>query len=374
MSMATQTRTAKAMYNNFYQMRGGDPRRRQTPDYRYHLTHDLLVNLHRGECCAVVGVGSCGKSRLLRHLSRPETLEYHLAEGAYEHLIVLVECNAWTGDSIWAAYEGIARSLDDFMQNSGHPAVQSMRRELEGLYKAVVDERDLAPKHLMTALGIILKGTRLKLTLCFDEFDFVFERFETQLFRNLRAMRNAHKYQLTYLVAVRKQLPYGRPEEDWPDVEEFYELFSDNTFAIGPYDEKDATEMIIDLESRYEFPLRSRSREWLIAVTGGHPGLIGASFRHLEQGRLQPATLKEMTQVLVNEATTWKECRKIWDPMRSQERAVLKRVATNSRLSRDDQAALQEIKAKGLVREVNDRGQVAIFSPIFQEFLRHVEE
>ena len=81
-----------------------------------------------------------------------------------------------------------------------------------------------------------------------------------------------------------------------------------------------------------------------------------------------------MTQALVNEATTWKECRKIWDPMRSQERAVLKRVATNSRLSRDDQAALQEIKAKGLVREVNDRGQVAIFSPIFQEFLRHVEE
>ncbi len=363
---------AKAMYN-YYQMRG-DPRRRQTPDYRYHLTHELLVNLHRGECCAVVGVGSCGKSRLLRHLARPETLEYHLAEEGFEHLIVLVECNAWTGDTTWAAYEGIARSLSEFIENSGHPALQSMRSQLDGLYRAVVDDRDLALKHLMTALDILLKGSRLKLTLCFDEFDFVFERFETQLFRNLRAMRNAHKYQLTYLVATRKQLPFGRPEQDWPDLEEFYELFSDNTFAIGPYDEKDATEMITDLEGRYEFPLRARTREWLIEVTGGHPGLIGASFRLLEQSRQQPGTLQQMVQLLHREATTWKECRKIWEPMRNEERATLKRLASNGRIGRDDQAAIQELKSKGLVRPTNTRGALAIFSPIFQEFVRHVED
>src|SRR5437764_10362684 len=155
-------KVSKAMFNS----RNNDPRR-QTPDYRYHLTHELLVNLHRGECCAVVGVGSCGKSRLLRHLARPETLEYHLAQEGYDQLIVVVECNAWTGDSVWAAYEGIVRSLSDFIENSGHPAIQPLRTHLDGLYKAVVDERDLAFKHVMTALDILLKGSRLKLTLCF---------------------------------------------------------------------------------------------------------------------------------------------------------------------------------------------------------------
>jgi hypothetical protein len=358
---------------NYYQMRG-DPRRRQTPDYRYHLTHDLLVNLHRGECCAVVGVGSCGKSRLLRHVARPDTLEYHLSDGGYDHLIVLVECNSWTGETLWAAYEGMARSLNDFIENSGHPAVHGVRRELEGLYQAVVNERDLAYKHLMTALAILLEGSRLKLTFCFDEFDFVFERFETALFRNLRALRNAHKYQLTYLVATRKQMPYQRDAKDWPDLEEFYELFADNTFAIGPYDEKDATEMIVDLEGRYEFPMRGRTREWLIQVTGGHPGLIGASFRHLEQTRQQPTTLQQMTQLLHREPTTWKECRKIWDPMRLEERTVLKRLATNTRLAREDLGPVQELKAKGLVRQINERGAVEIFSPIFKEFIRNVED
>src|ERR1051326_7961643 len=168
-------RTAKAMSN----YRGkGDPRRRQTPDYRYHLTHDLLTNLHRGECCAVVGVGSCGKSRLLKHIARPETLEYHLGDAGYDHLIVLVECNSWSGDSIWSAYEGIARSLNEVIENFGHPAIQNSRSQLEGLYQAVVNDRDIAYTHLRTGLGILLSGSHLNLTLCFDEFDYVFERFD----------------------------------------------------------------------------------------------------------------------------------------------------------------------------------------------------
>jgi hypothetical protein len=132
--------------------------------------------------------------------------------------------------------------------------------------------------------------------------------------------------------------------------------------------------MITDLENRYEFPLRARTREWLIEVTGGHPGLIGASFRLLEQSHQQPGTLQQMVQLVQREATTWKECRKIWDPMRPDERMVLKRLATNGRLGKDDQAALQEVKSKGLVKATNNRGSVAIFSPIFHEFVKQVED
>jgi energy-coupling factor transporter ATP-binding protein EcfA2 len=365
------TKASKAMYNNRSK---GDPRRKQTSDYRYHLSHDVLTQLHRGECCAVVGVGSCGKSRLLRHLARPETLEYHLGDAGYDHLFVLVECNSWTGESSWSAYEGIARAINEMVESVGHPVINNVRRELEPLYQAVVDDRDIASRHLRTALGILLDGSRINLTLCFDEFDFVFERFEAQLFRNLRAFRDSYKYKLTYMVATRKQLPYQRPADQWPEVEGFYELFSDNTFAIGPYDQKDANEMIVDLETRYEYKLRAQTRELLIEVTGGHPGLIGASFRHIEQVKAQPNNPREMAQLLTNEPTTWKECRKIWDPLRDEERTTLHRVASNNRLSREENAILQELKSKGLVREINNRGSIAIFSPIFQEFAKHADE
>jgi hypothetical protein len=349
-----------------------DPQRKNSNDYRYHLTRDLLTNLHRGECCSVVGVGSCGKSRLMLHLTRPETMEYHLGDGAYDHLIILVECNAFVNDTVWAAYEAMTRSLMEMLDNVNHPALQNARRELTGMYEAVTapDQRDLAFNHIRTGIGLLLKGTRLKLTFCFDEFDFVFEKFDAQLFRNLRALRNQNKYQLTYLTTTRRQIPYQRPRDQWPDVEEFYELFADNTFAIGPYDEKDAMEMIVDLEARYEYQLKKATRELLYEVTGGHSGLIGASFRLLEQARQQPTTPQQMAQLLVNDQSTWKECRKIWESLRPDECGALKRLAVHGRPGRDDAGLIAELKAKGLVRETNNRGAVEIFSPIMHEFAR----
>jgi hypothetical protein len=350
-----------------------DPNRRQSLDYRYQLTHDLLTNLHRGECCGVVGVGSCGKSRLLLHLSRPETLEYHLGNEAYDHFIVLVECNALLNDTIWAVYEGITRSLNELLESANHPLLQSARRDLSGLYQAVVDDRDLAFKHLTTGLGFLLKGSRLKLTFCLDEFDFVFEKYDAQIFRNLRALRNQNKYQLTYLAATRRQLPYQRAQETWPDVEEFYELFTDNTYAIGPYDEKDATEMLIDLETRYEYKLKKGTRDMVIEVTGGHPGLIGAAYRLLETAHQVPSTSQQMAQLVISDQSTWKECRKIMDSLRQDERTALKHLADHGRPGRDDGGLIQELKAKGLVREINNRGNVAIFSPILREYAHQSE-
>jgi hypothetical protein len=352
---------------------GKDNGKRQTLDYRFQLTRDLLVNLNRGECCCVVGVGSCGKSRLLLHLSRPETLDYHLGDAAADHLIVTVQCNAFMGDTAWHAYEGITRNFLEAVNTSEYPGLDRIRRDFEPMYEAVKTEKDVAFRYVTDGIGYLLQKTKIKLTLCFDEFDFVFEKFDAQLFRNLRALRNANKYQLTYLLATRQQLPYQRDPASWPDVEEFYELFADNTFAIGPYDERDAGEMIADLERRYEFKLRKETRALLVEVTGGHSGLIGASFRFLESGKLMPSSQREMEQLLVTDQTNWKECRKIWDSLLRDECNALRRMAINQRMNREEQTAVNALKAKGLVRDAS-RGSVAIFSPIFNEFARAQEE
>lgn len=347
----------------------GIPQRRNTQDYRFQLTRDVLTTLHRGDCAALVGVGSCGKSRLLNHLSRPDVMQYHLGPSAFDHMLVLTECNAWVSETVWAAYEGITRSLMDLLNTSPHPIIRAKQRDLAGMYEAVAAERDLALKHVMTGLQYLLANSPLKLTICFDEFDFVFEKFEAPLFRNLRALRNQHKYQLTYLVATRKQLPYQRARETWPEVEEFYELFADNTFAIGPFDDRDATEMVVDLENRFSFPLNQITRGLLIGVTGGHSGLLGASFRLLEASRRQPTTPQEMGQMVLTDQSTWKECRRIWDSLRTEEQAVLRRMAQGTRLQRGDEVLQAELRAKGLVRELQNHAQV-IFSAIFNEYAR----
>lgn len=350
-----------------------DSGKKQTLDYRYQLTRDLLTNLHRGECCAVVGVGSCGKSRLLLHLARPETLDYHLGDTAHDQVIITIQSNGLMGKTPWHVYEGIARSLDEALNTSDHPVIERARRDLEPMYKTIVEEKELAFKHLMAGLTFLLENSRLKLTLCFDEFDFVFEQFDAQLFRNLRALRNRSKYQLTYLVAVRKQLPYQRDPATWPDVEEFYELFADNTFAIGPYDERDAKEMIDDLEKRYEYKLKTDTRDLLIYASGGHSGLIGASFRYLEAAKAMPLTARDIDAMLVNDQTNWKECVKIWESLVTDERNAISRMARGARQTREDQNALASLKSKGLIRDT-ERGNAVIFSPIFFAFAKQQEE
>ncbi|MFQ3536940.1 MAG: hypothetical protein SNJ58_13810 [Aggregatilineales bacterium] len=341
-------------------------------DYRMNLTASLLKSLSQGECCALVGVGSSGKSRFMLHLTRPETAQYHLGDDAFMHFFVLIECNAWLECTTWAAYESIAYSLVSALRSAENPILQNVRPHLEGMYDAIVRERSIAFRYLTSGMDELMRGTRLKFTLCFDEFDYVIEGFDAQLFRNLRALRNRFKYQLTYLVATRYPMPYQRPPERRAEVEEFYELFTDNSFAIGPYDLKDADIMIKELEARLNFPLRRETRDMLIDICGGHPGLMRSAFNVLETRKEQPTLPKRMGELLIDEQMTWKECRRIWESLIGPERAVLKRLAAG-RSTTQDEATLTELKAKGLVVEKQGQG-LRVFSLILQEFAKQQPE
>jgi hypothetical protein len=93
----------------------------------------------------------------------------------------------------------------------------------------------------------------------------------------------------------------------------------------------------------------------------------------MESTKQAPTTAREMERLMVTEQSNWKECRKIWDSLVPDECNALRRLANNLRLTRDEQAALNSLKAKGLVRDTQ-RGGVAIFSPIFYEFARVQDE
>lgn len=352
-------------------LRPDDPRnnKQQTRDYRYQLTHDILTTISRGDCCSVVGVGSCGKSRLLLHLSRPDTLQYHLGDKGYDLLVIPVQCNAFQGDTPWHAYEGIARDMIETLEKLGQPAASRLRDELEEhMYTPIIRDKEIAFTHLKRGIDYLIKESRGKVTLSFDEFDFVFQRFEPTLFRNLRALRNANKYNLMYLTTTRMELQYLRDTASYADIEEFLELFTDNAYAIGPYDERDAAEMITDLENRLEFKLKKATRELLYWVTGGHSGLIGAAFRTLQSQPNQPASQREIYDMLADQTSISGECNKIWDSLPRMERNTLRRLAIRSRLSNDEATIINALTAKGLVRDSGNR-TVEIFSPVFEHYV-----
>jgi hypothetical protein len=120
------------------------------------------------------------------------------------------------------------------------------------------------------ALDAVLEG-RLRapgssLTLAFDRFDAV--AGDSSIFSQLRALRDAHKYRLTYLIAARRPLD---PRN------ELAELFFGNTLWLGPLSEGDARWTVSRYTTRKRLSWDEKAVRKLIELTRGYPSFLRAA-------------------------------------------------------------------------------------------------
>ena len=145
-------------------------------DYRHAEVQSILAAVRAGECVSVVGLSGAGKSNLAGFLA------YRAGDG-----FTLVDCNRLgnlTSDSFF----------------------QLTRRALGSMGPA---EDELAA--LEQVVGQRLEAPSQRLCLVFDRFDSLPLETQHPLFGNLRALRDAHKYRLTYVIFTRHPLD-GRQE------------------------------------------------------------------------------------------------------------------------------------------------------------------
>ena len=129
----------------------------------------------------------------------------------------MVDCNRLEEVSIPAFFRLICRSL-------GEPG------ELNGIFEeledAVVDNLERSPAGLC---------------LLFDRFDILATGVLPSLYSNLRALRDAHKYALTFVTATRRPLD---------PLTELAELFYAHTLWLGPLSEGDARRSVLRYAER----------------------------------------------------------------------------------------------------------------------------
>ena len=115
------------------------------------------------------------------------------------------------------------------------------------------------------------------------------------------------------------------------EIEEFTELFTDNTFFIGPYNQRDAQQMIASLAKRnQQMNFSEHTQAFMIWATGGYAGLMRAVFRawpHIKTDALSSTDLvkknEQVAQQLIKIEPVQAECRTIWDSLSAQERYIL---------------------------------------------------
>jgi hypothetical protein len=205
--------------------------------YRAREVQALAGAARAGESSAVLGLSGSGKSNLLGFLAARG------GEAAPGVQFRRVDCNRMRANAPAELYRLILSALDA-PAVSQVPALDELARALD--------------EHLASG----------SLCLLLDRFDALLELGDPSLWSNLRALRDDHKYALTYVTAARAPLP---------DANELAELFYGHEVWLGPLSEEDARWSAGDFAARSGLRWSPEQLDALLALSGRYPSFLRAA-------------------------------------------------------------------------------------------------
>jgi energy-coupling factor transporter ATP-binding protein EcfA2 len=212
--------------------------------YRSKEIQLIIQAIQAGECVSVVGLSGAGKSNLLGFLANRIGGQPSLPR------MVLIDCNRLSEPSSDALFRLIRSSLGD-----RRPASD----EFNALFELIGEQI----------------GRDSRLCLLLDRFELLSRMQEgsspapagAAIFGNLRALRDAYKYHLTFVIASRRPLE--------PD-NELAELFFAHTLWLGPLSESDALWNIQFYAGRKGLQWDQATIQGIIGASAGYPALLRA--------------------------------------------------------------------------------------------------
>lgn len=330
--------------------------------YRAAEVRQIMDWIKAGQSGCIVGLHGGGKSNILYFLLDEKARRHYLGPGRADFLFVLVNMLALTECTEWATCELI---LDRLLGEICPPAIESeVAEEVTALHREAMQARDLftAERALERCVDTLCQRPGQRVVMLFSDFDAVFQALGPHLFRCLRAIYEAHKGQVSYIVVVASEL--DRLRDNLAAVDPFYRLVGRNVCYLGPFYEADAQYVV-----RYEAALRSAELDEadvarLVALSGGHAGTIKAILSLLWDTH-RGDSLAELALSLEDEPTVQVECRKLWGSLAESEQAALCTLAAGRQT---EPTALGHLQRRGLVQESQTGPR--LFSPLFAAFVR----
>jgi hypothetical protein len=203
--------------------------------YRQQEVQTILSAVKAGECVSLIGLSGAGKSNLMGYLAH--------RQDAFPHPNILVDCNRLLDHTPEAFFQLISQVLGQ---------TQVTANELQAL-DAAINRR--------------LSETDGSLTILLDRFDAFTDGVDSAIASSLRALRDAHKYQLTYVIATRQPLD---------SQSELAELFYAHTLWLGPLSESDARWNVMRYAQRRNVQWGDDVAARIIELTWGYPSLLRA--------------------------------------------------------------------------------------------------
>jgi len=310
--------------------------------FRSAVVDKILSYLQAGDSCSLVGIGSVGKSNLLRFLQQEDVRRAKLGKQWNKYLFIYIDTNKMLEQSDWGLFELMLHQL--LAEFSKRKIDSEIFQTIDNLYARSTESntQHLALRYLDRAISTICGRLGLRLVFLFDEFDHLCRTLPSQTFAALRALRDDNKYFLMYIVATRVDLQ--RLSDGKTDIEAFEELVTPNTIWLMAYPEDDARLMLHRLTERHHVEMMNEAGiHKLLSKTGGHPGLIRAVFGIAYK---QSANLDDLK---ATDKQVQDECQRIWHSLAEDEQMVLANLVSGGKPNVLPPEMLERLQMKGLV-------------------------
>jgi hypothetical protein len=169
--------------------------------FRQELAPPVFKAVQGGWSCAVVSLPGFGLSNRLRFVVEPRAAEHYLGAEAGQSLMVHVEADRLLDPA--ELFAGLARQVVAAAHAQHWPrAEQTALRRLADMAPSDALAEPAAP---LAGLIAHLCGDRERRGLfMYDEFDATLLGLPAACLRELRALRDAYKYRLAFVVGVRR--------------------------------------------------------------------------------------------------------------------------------------------------------------------------
>jgi DNA-binding winged helix-turn-helix (wHTH) protein len=330
--------------------------------FRAAETDRIFKLICAGDSCLVIGIGSVGKSNLLRYLQQEDVRREKLGDDWKNYLFIYIDINKIVRLNKWGLFELMLRQLQ--IELTRQKIDVNVVREINLLHKEAVESsaKFMVLLKLDEALRIVCEDLHLRLVFMLDEFDALCPHLGARTFGTLRALRDDYKYQLMYIAASRMELDLLGQNQ--ADIEPFEELITPNTLWLLSYPESDAKTMINRILTRRGIKLDENSINPLLKITGGHPGLLRASIEAFSQ----PTT--DLVFALLKYPNVQKECLRIWFSIRPEEQDALIKLVNLNSLENIHERIKNSLRAKGLLVNTGLEGEHT-FSILFEDYIRN---
>ena len=341
--------------------------------FRNTQVNQILRWIIASESASIVGVSGAGKSNLFNHLLDPDVQEHHLKRKLNNFIFVRVNFHYLPDFSNRSIYSMILEQFellgDRVAQLGLEPTViDEISQQHEALLNSGGDLLRVQ-RYFKAALRLLLANSQRKLVLLCDQFDEVYQEADERLFANLRGLREAYKYRLSYLVFTRDILTRLAPMD--PGREEFYEVLASNVMGLKPYNREDANLLLARVADRNQWKVEESLKELLFGLTGGHAGLLRAVFMAVKQNDFALKNDEKDTVVsLLTIPTIEAECHKLWNSLTVEERRLLAYRAHELPSESSDEGTIKRLQLKGLLNEESGN---CLFSPLFAAYVKNQE-